>query len=159
MTDFNQAVLDALRHEAVDGGRCHLVLFAAYRPDLVREMAVDAGLGHFDFRREVMSGYGKMAHAQPLHLLDEALREQSQDEGCVLMNAEALLATRPERERREWLESVLERVYRHPLVLPLALFGDEAPFGHARVIDLREQAMPEQSLINRLAHTDVAATG
>ncbi len=159
MSDFNQAVLDALRHSAVDGERCHLVLFAAYRPDLAREMAVATGLHYFDFRREVMSGYGKMAHAQPLHLLDEALYEQSLDHGCLLMNTEALLATRPEQERRAWLESVLNQVYRNPLVLPLALFGDEAPVGHARVIDLREQAMPEQSLVSRLAHTDMAATG
>ncbi len=159
MTDFNQAVLDALRHRSVDGERCHLVLFAAYRPDLAREMATDSGQRYFDFRREVMSAHGKMAHAQPLRLLDQALYEQSLDSGCVLMNAEALLATRPERERRAWLADVLERRYRNPLIVPLTLFGDEALAGHGRVIDLREKVMPEQSLISRLAHADMAATG
>ncbi len=141
---------------APGAARCQLVLYAEYRLDLARQLADETGLAFRDFRREVLSGQGKRAHEQPLTLLDQDLSAHGRLTGTVIANVEALLATRPVDERRHWFADVLDRRFDYPLLLPLTLFADEAPTDHPGVIDLRERALPPQSLISRLALSGAA---
>ncbi len=150
-------IITMIRHYGHGSAHCHLVLYAEYRLDLARQLADETGLVFRDFRREVLSEYGKQAHEQPLSLLDQAVIEQGDRAGAVIANAEALLATRPEQERRAWLAAIVDQPFAYPLLMPLALFGKETPPAHPRVIDLRERPLPEQSLINRLALSESMA--
>ncbi|HIP52951.1 MAG TPA: hypothetical protein EYH03_02940 [Chromatiales bacterium] len=138
---------------ARNGGRgCYLVLMPEYRPDISKAFAQRLGLEMFDYRAEVMAPYGMEAHKIPLADLTDRLQQETAHTGILAHNVEALLATKPETERRKWLSDCLLADWPQPLLLVLSIFPDDAPTESGRVLDLRDLDFEDQSLISRLLH-------
>lgn len=142
-----QPVADLLDRFAWTGG--FVVRLPDYRPELVRSMAYQLGLTYFDFRARVMQPLGWKAHRLQIEDLDSALLEQSQRQGLVAQNVEALLATKPAPEQERWLRGFLACAWQNPVVVPLVLFGRAAP-PNPRVLGLAAEELPEQTLLMRL---------
>ncbi|HMT13294.1 MAG TPA: hypothetical protein PKE19_00955 [Aestuariivirga sp.] len=132
-------------------GRAVAVCFPSYRPDLVTDLAMAAGLNLVDFRKTVMQPMGWQAGQLPLSSLNEAANAvHATGTGVVLMNAEALLAVSPAAERRRWLADTLAHEWPHRLVLPIALFAHELPDLPEQVTHLAPAELPAESLLTRL---------
>jgi len=129
-----------------------VVLFPAYRPDLVKALAHHLDLDFFDFRAQVMAKLGADAGTLDLDALERSIVGRTQQRGVALMNAEALMAVKPAPERKRWLRKVLGLALPCPAVIPLAIFADDAPIDDSRVVDLAAEVLPDQSLIGRLAN-------
>ena len=142
---------------AVKAGGCSgafLVVFPIYRPDLVGEMARAMSYAHFDFRSERMMPLGWRAAELSLDFLEDAARnhpDAGSAPGLVLHNAEALLATRTADERRRWLAAVCDWPTPRPILVSAAVFIDDLPPAGPRVVHIDGAAMPQQSLLMRLA--------
>lgn len=138
------------RHERQGG---FLVRYPEYRPELVRALAESLELGYGDFRASVMAPMGWQAARMPLDALDQWLIERARAGGGVVNNAEALLATKAPEERSAWLARFVAAAWPAPVVIPLVLFGGDAPEGEDRVASLDPGAVPEQTLLTRLLST------
>ncbi len=126
-------------------------VFPEYRPDLARNLAHRLGYAFHDFRREVMQGYGWEAGALPLEQLTLEIQEHSRQGGVVVFNVEALLAAKPDAERRAWLRTLAREPWPHPVVLCIVLFPQvvlETP-GIATV-ELDRETLPQPTLLARL---------
>ena len=132
-------------------GRCILVLMPEYRPDLVHAIANNFDLEFYDYRQDKMAPLGQAAGTLTLAELTDTLTKKTQKKGIVAFNVEALMATKSEGQRIEWLNSILEAPWSHTVLIPLVIFHQDAPGGHDRVSDLLSAVLPEQNLINRLA--------
>ena len=134
-----------------------LVVFEAYRPDLVRAMAHHLGFRFVDFRAEHMLPLGAEGARLPLSRLSDVMhRALAADDGpaasgLVLHNVEALLATRPAAERIGWLADFVARDSAAPVIVPLAVFADDAPSGHGNVVRIDAGALPPEKLLFRMA--------
>ncbi|HRK18863.1 MAG TPA: hypothetical protein PK970_07895 [Hyphomicrobiaceae bacterium] len=139
--------------EAAGGSGGFLVAFPQYRPTLVRAMAEAFDLAFVDFRAERLSALGSRAPQLELGALSEAIMEANAcyGRGVVLHNVEALLASKPEAERRAWLASVVAAGWGFPVVVPVALYQPEMPAAVDRVCRLDPEHIPEESLLMRLA--------
>lgn len=122
-----------------------------YRPDLVRAAAHGLNLAMFDIRAELLSPRGWDAHKVTLDELSQELQQRARDGGLVAHNAEALLATKGAAERSRWLEKFVERAWPSPIIVPLFLFGGDAPPSHDRRAALVAEELPEETLLGRLA--------
>jgi hypothetical protein len=69
-----------------------------------------------------------------------------------VLNTEALLSTKSSEERRAWMQGFLRQDWPGLLLVPLALYGHEAPAGNGRVLRLEPEHLPAQGLVNRLAN-------
>lgn len=127
------------------------VLFPEYRPDMTRALAHDLGLGFYDYRLEKMIAQGWEAGNLSLDALSQTLQEESTDIGLVVHNVEALLATKPEEERQQWLLDFLSFNWSNPIVLPLAIFQVDADQNNPRVCNLKISEFPKESFLMRLA--------
>lgn len=136
------AVLDA--HDRRGG---FLLRLPEYRPDLARRFAARAGVEHVDFRALRMAPLGAGAAALGFDALDAEIA--ARDDGVLLQNAEALLALRAADERAAWLGGFLSIEARAPVLIPLALFGEDAP-EHPRVLSFAAEDVPEESVLMRL---------
>lgn len=128
----------------------YIVNFPEYRPDLFLFMARSLELIHFDFRTEVMSPYGWDAHQLSIQELDLRLLREADKGNLMICNVEALLATKEIDERKNWLQDYLSRQWPKTIVLPLCLYGHEAPESSPNVYSFENQDLPEQSFVNRL---------
>lgn len=148
--EWLKPVGDAL--SAHDGKGLFVVLFPEYRPDLVKALAHHFDLEFFDFRAQVMAKLGADAGTLELDALERSTIGRTHQRGIALMNAEALMAVKPAEERRRWLRRAIGLALPNPAVIPLAIFADDAPIEDPRVVALAAEALPEQSLIGRLAN-------
>jgi hypothetical protein len=105
----------------------------------------------FDYRSEVMAKLGWEAHTVSLVDLDQTLETQSSKSGLVAFNVEALLGTKPEAERTQWLTKFLQMRYVHPVIVPLCIFNDESLMSQPRYYAVASESLPQQSFLNRLA--------
>lgn len=142
------AMLD--RHDRQGG---FLVRYPEYRPELVRALAESLELAYGDFRASVMAPMGWEAARLPLDALDQWLVGQAEAGGSVVNNAEALLATKTPEERSAWLARFVGAAWSAPVLIPLVLFGADAPQGEDRVAAIDPGAVPEQTLLTRLLST------
>jgi len=130
----------------------YLINFPEYRPDLFKEMASHLGYSLGDFRAEKMAPLGTEATQLILDDLDAYLDGISDSTAAVVYNVEALLATKPIDEVMSWLEGFSGVERRHPLIVPLVLFGELFAQSHEGTFSLLEVSLPEQSLVSRLIH-------
>ena len=125
------------------------VLFPEYRPDLSRALAHFLELEFFDYRETIMQPLGWDAGGLTLNNLTETLRFKSDTKGLVVHNVEALLATKTEAERTQWLADFLSKEWKNPVILPLSIYQAETPQGHSRICAIEE--FPKQSFLMRMA--------
>ncbi len=69
--------------------------------------------------------------------------------GLVVHNIEAILATKTDVERTQWLADFLSKEWKNPVVLPLSIYQSETPQGHSRICTI--EAFPKQSFLMRMA--------
>ena len=136
---------------AGDGHGGYLVKFPIYRPDLAKALAHHLGLEFFDFRAEVMSRLGTSAHTLELDAIGRSLRSRAAHRGLLAFNLEALLGTKAESARQAWFGEFVRGSYRHPVVVPLAVFCSDVDASLPNIFTLDPESLPEQSLISRLA--------
>ena len=135
------------------GGRGGTVLaFPECRPDLAKAIAREVGIRFYDFRTESMAQKGFQAGAMGLDELDAVLADLAAAGGALVLNVEALLSTKSSEERRAWMQGFLRHDWPGLLLVPLALYGHEAPVGNGRVLRLEPDDLPAQGLVNRLAN-------
>jgi len=132
-------------------GQCFFVLMPEYRPDLVQSLASHFNLEFYDYRKDKMAPLGAAAGTLSLDELTATLRKKTQEKGVVAFNVEALMATKSEEQRVDWLSSILEISWPNTLLIPLVIFHQDAPCDHHRISNLLSTTLPEQNLINRLA--------
>jgi len=139
-----------------------LVLFDIYRPDLVRAMAHALSMHFIDFRKQYLLPLGREAARMPLARIDEVIAETYQEssglgacehkpKGIVLHNVEALLATRGRDERGRWMARFIAEPVPVPVLVPLAVFADEAPQAGDHVTRIDASGVPQEKLLFRLA--------
>ena len=138
-------------YEQFNGKGGFQVLFPEYRPDMSRALAHSLGLEFYDYRQDKMMPLGWKAGEIPLDSLTQTLEDESKQLGLVVHNVEALLATKPERERKQWLSDFLLFNWTHPVILPLAIYQDDTDKSNQRVCDLTSSEFPEESFLMRLA--------
>lgn len=141
-------IADLVERHSARGG--FLVIMPEYRPDLSKALAYNLDLGFFDVRAQLLTPLGWNAHAYTLPALDAEIGSRTKDQGLLLHNMEALLATKAEHERRAWLWNTIENDWPSPVMIVLAVFGHEAPADHPRVHAVARAAMPEQTTVGRL---------
>ncbi len=133
------------------------VLFPEYRPDLARAVAHSLGLGFYDYRKEKMLSEGWNAGNITLDEMTETLLAVSADtgeNGLVIYNIEALLATKPEEQRQRWLADCLDQSrinWPKPVVLPLSIYHSDTIDRNPRVCNLEFDEFPKESFLMRLA--------
>jgi hypothetical protein len=143
-------ILDLVSTQGGRGGA--LLAFPEYRPDLAKAIAHEVGIRFYDFRAETMAPKGFQAGAMGLDELDAVLADLAAQGGALVLNAEALLSTKSSEERRAWMQGFLRRDWPGLLLVPLVLYGHEAPVADGRVLCLEPEDLPAQGLINRFAN-------
>lgn len=145
------------------GTGAYLVLFETYRPDLVRAMAHAMSMRFIDFREQHMLPLGRDAARMPLARIGEAVvacdadgaapdcRQTERQSGIVLHNVEALLASRDSSARANWMAGFIALPTRVPVIVPLAVFTNEAPEASTRVARIEASCVPQEKLLLRLA--------
>lgn len=135
------------------GGRGGLIIsFPEYRPDLAKAVANRLSLDFFDYRADEMSQHGAEAGKIPLQSLDASLQSRASQRGILAFNVEALLATKDEETRKRWIEQFVHTDWPNLIVLPIAIFNDDALESSERLIILNADELPEQGVISRLLH-------
>ena len=147
--DWAHSITQTIRQHQSRGG--FVVIFPEYRPDQFLAMAANLGLANYDYRAEVMSGYGWNADQLTLDDLDNSLAEQAADKGTLISNVEALLSTKSADDRARWITRFLNRNWDHAVVIPIVINALQVPIPHPRVHRVPENALPDQTLINRLS--------
>lgn len=147
MSHWCQDVLETI---SVQGAGSYIVVFPAYRPDLVEDLALTLGCAFVDFRRERLAPLGPEAHRLSLEAINACAAERANDRGVVLQNAEALLAAKSSEDRRAWLADFTHTPRSGIVILPLAIFGEDAP-QDGRVIRLAQDGLPQESLLRQLS--------
>ena len=127
------------------------VLFPEYRPDMTRALAYSLGMEFYDYRLEKMMPLGWKAGELSLESLTQTLLDESKNIGLVVHNIEALLATKPEDERKQWLHDFVAFDWPNPIVIPLVIYKDETDLDSQRVCDLKISEFPKESFLMRLA--------
>ena len=84
--------------------------------------------------------------------LDAVLADLAAEGGALVLNLEALLSTKSSEGRGGWMQGFLRHDWPGLLLVPLALYGHEAPVGNERVLYLEPEDLPAQGLIKRLAN-------
>lgn len=148
--------------EKQGGNGAFLVLFETYRPDLVRAMAHALVMDFIDFREKYLRPLGAGASGVPLARINEVIAKSHQEQadldaceyktrGVVLHNVEALLATRGRDERVAWMAEFVNMPVPIPVLVPLAVFADEAAQANPRVTRIDTSCVPQEKLLLRLA--------
>jgi hypothetical protein len=133
---------------ALHGAAGYIADFPSYRPDLVEELARALGFAHVDFRAIRLAPLRLEAHRLGLDAI-EATIDITDGAGVVIHNAEALLAAKTETERAAFLAAFLARPRERPAILPMTLFGREAPDSPRHVRFLPSE-LPEETLLGQL---------
>lgn len=129
----------------------YILLMPQYRPDIGRSIAQHFELRFYDYRQEVMLPLGWDAANISLDELDDRLFQEAMEKPLLAFNVEALITTKPEEQRRQWLYEFIHKPWSNKILLPLAIHQSDAPDSGTNVCDLQNTPLPEQNLINRLA--------
>jgi len=129
----------------------YILLMPQYRPDIGRSIAQHFELRFYDYRQEVMLPLGWDAANISLDELDDRLFQEAMEKPLLAFNVEALMTTKPEEQRRQWLYEFIHKPWSNKILLPLAIHQSDAPDSSTNVCDLQNTPLPEQNLINRLA--------
>lgn len=139
---WDSPITAAIKANGRHGG--YVLSMSEYRPTLIHVVANACGLVLRDFRAEILKPRGWEASATPLSELDDYIGLG----GGMIMNAEALLATKASGERAAWLARFV--MSDGPLaVVPLVVFSNDIAAGPRSVI-LDSAALPEETLLSRL---------
>lgn len=147
--EWTTPIKQAIQQHKNRGG--FICIFPDYRPDLFLALAHSLGLASFDYRHEVMSGYGWDAEQLSLKDLDASIAECAADTATVLGNVEALLSTKHVDACGRWITGFLERDLSHAIVIPIVINEALVPAPHPRVHRVAASALPDQTLIDRLS--------
>jgi hypothetical protein len=146
--DWLQQVSEFL--SSVGDERGVLLVFPEYRPDLAKTVAQRLALRFYDFRAEDMAPKGVRASETGLYELDSVMTRLAAEGGAVVFNVEALLGTKGTVERVAWIERFVRTDWVNPLLVPMTLFAQDVAAATDRVLHLREEELPSQSLVSRL---------
>lgn len=127
------------------------VLFPEYRPDMTRALAYELELEFYDYRLEKMISQGWDAGKLSLESLTQTILEESTHIGLVVHNVEALLATKSDADRQQWLNEFLSYQWPNPIILPLSVFQEDSNRQNKRVCDLELTEFAKESFLMRLA--------
>ena len=145
-TESTDWLADVERFFSETGGHDgSIVLLPRFNPELMTRLADHVGLAFFDYQAEVMAEFGPEATSITLEQLTERLRSRAEEGGIVSHNVEALLCTKPEPERRAWLQAFLDIDWPNPILLPIAIFQADVPSEHGKVCDLELHKVPRQT--------------
>ena len=147
--DWIEPIDDMIEGHDAQGG--FIVVFPEYRPDQCLALAQALDLQCFDYRQQVMSARGWEADQLGLDDLDATLDELARTRGSLVNNVEALLATKEIDAGARWLRKFLKTPWTRPLIIPIVIYTQELPAGHARVHTIGVDELPAQSFMNRLA--------
>jgi hypothetical protein len=98
-----------------------------------------------------MSRSGWAAGQLPLSALTDFIADHVEGTGLVVHNAEALLATKPAGERRQWMAASAGGDWPVPVVVPVCLFLSELPDLPQWSWRFAADNLPAESLLLRLA--------
>ena len=129
----------------------YIILMPEYRPDLARMIANHFGINFYDYRKKEMLPLGWRAIDITLNQLNNSLTKESCHDPMLAFNVEALLAIRPENERREWFSNIIMHPWPNRILLPITIHLNEVPDSDQQTCNLLTAPLPEQTLINRLA--------
>lgn len=139
--------------EFIDLGPSNKGLFVSmpdYRPDIIERLSEMLGLRFVDFRIDKLSplkwGAGKMS----LDELTSVLENYSQEENCIVLNIEALLATKTLEERRKWYNEFLDLEFSSKIIVVMTLFSEEIETKSNRHLKFAREDLPEQTILRRL---------
>lgn len=138
-------------YEQFQGQGGFQVLFPEYRPDMTKALAYELNLEFYDYRREKMLSQGWDAGKLSLDSLTQTMLEESANVGLVVHNIEALLATKLDSERQQWLNDFLSYPWPNPIILPLSIFQEDTNHQNPRVCNLELTEFPKESFLMRLA--------
>lgn len=127
------------------------ILFPEYRPDLSRALADFLELNFFDYRESAMLSEGWNAGNINLDSMTKTLMNESRKSGLVVHNAEALLCTKSQHERRQWLAEFFSIDWPNVIILPLAIYQADTLEEHSRICDIELIQFPRQSFLMQLA--------
>jgi len=128
------------------------VKFPSYRTDLAKQLAEELGLRFYDFREEYMLGFGSAAADIPLAALQYQIERVADRAPVLVHNAESLLSTIGDRQRRVWLGKFLKAKFANWVLLPVYLFGELVDETMGQVVEIDAEGLPSQGLISRLAN-------
>ncbi len=128
-----------------------LILMPEYRPDIALSMGHYLNLEFLDYRKEEMMPLGWDADGITLQSLNETIQSHSAGKGVVVFNVEALLATKREAQRQQWINEFLQTSWPNPVLIPLVIYCDEVPQWSQRICDMQNMTFPDQGLVSRLA--------
>lgn len=129
-----------------------LLLMSEYRPDICRGIAFHNEYRFYDYREEVMKERKFEAASITLEELWQTLEQESLASPLLAFNVEALLAVKPENDRKSWLQKFMRNDWKNKVILPLVLFHEDAPKDLTeQIIDCRDDFFEPQSFLSRLA--------
>lgn len=129
----------------------YIILMPEYRPDIARMIANHFGINFYDYREKEMLPLGWRAIDITLNQLNDSLTKESSHDPILAFNVEALLAIRPENERRKWFSNFIMHPWPNKILLPITIHLNEVPDSDQQTCNLLTTPLPEQTLINRLA--------
>lgn len=127
------------------------ILFPEYRPDLFTHLATALNLDFFDYRQTVMQPEGWDAGKISLDDLTSTLLEKSAEAAMVVHNVEALLAAKPEHQRKQWLAEFFSIDWPNTMIIPVTVFQADTLEGHSRICDIELIQLPKQSFLMQLS--------
>lgn len=148
-SDWFESISHTIDAHAHKGGL--LIVLPEYRPDQCTALAHRLQIPCFDYRTEVMSAHGWDADRITLDDLDATLAELASQGACLVNNVEALLSTKDADACEQWLQAFVDTTWHAALLVPIVINADRVPQGHARVVRVTPEQLPEQSFISRLA--------
>lgn len=128
------------------------VAFPEYRPDLAKIVATRLELPFYDLRAEIMVPKAMDGGTLGFNAVQEVLADLARQGGAVVFNVEALLSTKTEAQREEWMRTFIRGQWGAPLVLPLTLYAQEAVACTDRILSLEGEQLPPQKFINRFVN-------
>lgn len=127
------------------------ILFPEYRPDLSLMLANHLGVKFYDYRASVMLSEGWDAAQISLAAMTHSLFTEAEKSGLVIHNCEALLCTKSEQERQQWLADFFSIDWPNPVILPLTIYQSDTIKAHDRICDIEHIQFPKQTFIMQLA--------
>ncbi|MCW8932567.1 MAG: hypothetical protein OQL19_20330 [Gammaproteobacteria bacterium] len=127
------------------------ILFPEYRPDLSKALSHYLGLNFFDYRESTMLSEGWNAGNIHLDSMTNTLLNESKKSGLVVHNVEALLCTKTQYERRQWLAEFFSIDWPNAIILPIAIYQADTLADHSRICDIELIQFPRQSFLMQLA--------
>jgi hypothetical protein len=127
------------------------ILFPEYRPDLSLALANFLDLKFFDYRESTMLSEGWNAGNINLDSMTKTLMNESRKSGLVIHNTEALLCTKSQHERRQWLAEFFSIDWPNVIILPITIYQADTLEDHPRICDIELIQFPRQSFLMQLA--------